>query len=255
MTKPITYYYGQILNDKGAMFIKDVPFTDKNSGRMAEFLCGECHKNTFIAPIAKVKHRGKFRCDECQAKHGYIRDESGKAVIDDLLNRKFGHLTVIQYLGSVSNSKHQLWLCQCDCGRICKVRGNNLKTGHTQTCGICHTSLGEDKIESILKKKNIQYKTQYSFPDCKRKRPLRFDFYLPLYNICIEYDGRQHFGIQNTWYEGHENEYYEQKERDTIKTQYCIDHGISLYRISYLEYDNIDNRMEEILKELNNGKV
>ena len=75
------------------------------------------------------------------------------------------------------------------------------------------------------------------------------------YNICIEYDGRQHFGIQNTWYEGHENEYYEQKERDAIKTQYCIDHEIVLYRISYLEYDNIDNRMEEILKELTNGQV
>lgn len=34
-----------------------------------------------------------------------------------------------------------------------------------------------------------------------------------------------------------------------------VDHGIVLYRIFYLEYDNIDNRMEEILRELNNGKV
>lgn len=250
MTKAIIYKEGEVLNNKGAIYLRDMPSTSQ--GRMAEFLCGECHTNTFIAPIGKVKFRGKFRCKECQEKHGYVRDASGKPLVSNLLGKKFGHLTVVEYLGPVCDNHHQLWLCKCDCGRSCKVRGNNLKTGHTQTCGICHTSLGEDKIESFLFKYGIEYQTQYSFLDCKNKRPLRFDFYLSEYNCCIEYDGRQHFGIQNTWYEGHENEYYEQKERDAIKTQYCLDRGIALYRISYLEYDNIDSRMEEILKELTN---
>ena len=31
------------------------------------------------------------------------------------------------------------------------------------------------------------------FNDCKRKNKLRFDFYLPKYNVLIEYDGMQHF--------------------------------------------------------------
>lgn len=196
MTKRIEYYYGQVLNDKGTKFICDVESQGKR--RLAKFLCGECHTNTFIAQIEKVKAGKKFRCELCQEKHGYVRDRiTGKPLICNLVGKKFGHLTVIKYLGQdKKSSQHSLWLCQCDCGRFSEVRGNNLKTGHTQSCGVCHTSLGEDKIESILKEKHIKYFTQYSFADCKNKRPLRFDFYLPDYNCCIEYDGRQHYGIK-----------------------------------------------------------
>ena len=40
---------------------------------------------------------------------------------------------------------------------------------------------------------NIKYKRQYKFDNCKNKYKLRFDFYLPDYNIAIEYDGKQHY--------------------------------------------------------------
>lgn len=251
MTKPIEYHSGEVLNDKGAVFLYEID--KKNGRRQAVFLCGECHENTFIAYIEKVRHRGKFRCDECQRKHGYVRDSNGKPVVIDLTGQQFGDLKVLQYIGPICNGKHQLWLCECKCGRKCKVRGNNLKSGHTTSCGVCHTSLGEDKIENLLSEHGVNYVTQYSFEDCKRIKPLRFDFFLLDYNTCIEYDGRQHFGINGTWYEGHEDEYYGQKERDEIKTKYCETNGIPLYRISYLEYDNIDTRLEEILKEISNG--
>ena len=73
---------------------------------------------------------------------------------------------------------------------------------------------------------------------------------MPLYNTIIEYDGIQHFKVfgWNT-----ENLLQQNQYRDNVKNQYCIDHGISLYRISYLEYDNIEKRLEEILKEISNG--
>lgn len=53
-------------------------------------------------------------------------------------------------------------------------------------------SKGELKIEEILNLLNIYFKTEYSFPDFINKydkRNFPFDFYLPDYNICIEYDG------------------------------------------------------------------
>lgn len=53
MTKRIEYYYGQILNDKGTKFICDVESQSKR--RLGKFLCGECHTNTFVAQIEKVK--------------------------------------------------------------------------------------------------------------------------------------------------------------------------------------------------------
>lgn len=252
MTRPIKYYSGQILNDKGAMYLYEVP-TD-NRRRKAAFLCGECHKNIFIAEIERVKANKKFRCKECQEKHGYVR-KNGKPVVDDLLGRRFGRLTVVQYLGKVCNNKHQLWLCQCDCGRFSQVRANNLKTGHTTSCGVCHISLGEAAIEKFLVEHCIDFFSQYSFSECRDKKPLRFDFFLPKYKACIEYDGKQHYNIQGTWYENHEEDFYNQKKRDEIKNQYCLSHNIPLYRISYLEYNNIEDRLSEILEELNNGST
>ena len=49
--------------------------------------------------------------------------------LDDLTGRRFGILTVKEYLG---NGK---WKCMCDCGKETTAFGTNLKRGHTTSCG------------------------------------------------------------------------------------------------------------------------
>ena len=72
-----------------------------------------------------------------------------------------------------------------------------------------------------------------------------FDFYLPDYNICIEYDGIQHYIpkiIHNGMTQEAANYTHEQtKIHDKIKNEYCKKHTIPLIRIPYweLEDDNI----------------
>ena len=71
-------------------------------------------------------------------------------------------------------------------------------------------------------KLNIQYNTQYIFKDCKDIRPLPFDFYIPEYNICIEYDGTSHYkpnpyGSWNT-----PESVQKTQIHDKIKTKYCL---------------------------------
>ena len=51
------------------------------------------------------------------------------AAHEDLRERTFVHLTVVDYIG---NSK---WLCKCDCGNISIVRGSDLKSGRVVSCG------------------------------------------------------------------------------------------------------------------------
>lgn len=51
----------------------------------------------------------------------------------DLTGRKFGKLTVIREDGR--KGKDLLWLCKCDCGKYTTVFGNNLRRGHTKSCG------------------------------------------------------------------------------------------------------------------------
>lgn len=104
-------------------------------------------------------------------------------------------------------------------------------------------SNGENLIEKFLLKNGIIYSKQHRFEDCKNKRKLPFDFYLQEKNICIEYDGRQHF--ESVSYFGGESEFNKRLINDKIKTKFCENNGINIIRISYR--DNIENVLENHL--------
>lgn len=113
-------------------------------------------------------------------------------------------------------------------------------------CMKCSESKGEREITRILSQYNIKSISQYKFDDCKFKQCLPFDFYLPDYNILIEYDGEQHYKIFD--YFGGLDKFVDTKIRDTIKNEYCNKNNIKLIRIPYWDY----NKIEDILKcELN----
>jgi hypothetical protein len=61
---------------------------------------------------------------------------------------------------------------------------------------------------------------------------------LPDYNICIEYDGIQHF--ESVDYFGGELGFINTQMRDNIKNEYCKNNNIKLIRIPYWDYENID---------------
>jgi hypothetical protein len=111
-------------------------------------------------------------------------------------------------------------------------------------CPKCFRSKGEKAISESLKKWNIKYIEQHIFNDCVYNKPLKFDFYLPEYNICIEYDGEQHFNVKEHW--GGEIEFEKIKKRDKIKNEYCMNNNIGLIRISYLE--NIEEKLIKLKK-------
>lgn len=113
-------------------------------------------------------------------------------------------------------------------------------------CPYCQNSKGEEKIQNYLKKNNIEYCPQHTFKKCKYKSPLFFDFYLPKYNICVEYDGEQHFKKRH---KGDTDENLKIRQtRDQIKNIYCKNNNIKLLRIHYTELKNIDFILEEKLK-------
>ena len=106
-----------------------------------------------------------------------------------------------------------------------------------QGCSRCRISKGELKISKILEDMCINYETQYMFSDCININRLPFDFYLPDKNICIEYDGEQHFRPVD-WFGGMVA-FNKLKKRDSIKNNYCLKNNIKLIRISFDEYDLI----------------
>lgn len=116
--------------------------------------------------------------------------------------------------------------------------------GHI-SCKRCQVkSKGELLISSLLNSRNISYIREKKFNDCiyKRKRKLKFDFYLPTLNTCIEFDGKQHF--MKTF---SDKEFERTKICDQIKNNYCLNKNIPLIRISYKEIDNIDEILIKLL--------
>jgi hypothetical protein len=109
-------------------------------------------------------------------------------------------------------------------------------------CPSCQESKGENKIRKILEENNIEYISQYSFDGCKLKKKLRFDFYLPILNTCIEFDGLQHF--KPIKYYGGVTEFKVRVERDKIKSEFCYNEKINLLRIRF--DDNIKNKLNFI---------
>lgn len=100
-------------------------------------------------------------------------------------------------------------------------------------CPKCRESKGEREIREFLEINTIKYIPQHKFKECKNINPLPFDFYLLDYNLCIEYDGEQHFKILD--YFGGVKKYEALKKRDEIKTKYCLLNNIKLLRIKYNE--------------------
>ena len=58
----------------------------------------------------------------------------------NLLNRKFGWLTVIERAPSSrdpkkpTKKKYARWRCKCTCGEIVEVRGQHLRSGAVKAC-------------------------------------------------------------------------------------------------------------------------
>ena len=56
----------------------------------------------------------------------------GKVI--DLTGQKFGRWEVLAYSERKANGKHY-WKCQCSCGTIRSVNGENLRDGTSKSCG------------------------------------------------------------------------------------------------------------------------
>lgn len=118
--------------------------------------------------------------------------------------------------------------------------------------GIKGLSKGEKKIKDILEENNIIFYQEYVFKDCvnpNTNTPLKFDFYLPNQNCCIEFDGEQH---ETGWRLSSQpkNSLKEIEFRDNIKNSYCKEKGINLWRIPYTDLSKIDH--DYIMSYLNN---
>lgn len=130
---------------------------------------------------------------------------------------------------------------------ICKKHGEFECSSHNHKkgkgCAKCNYSSGERKINDFLLTNNINFKVQYRFNDCRSINPLPFDFYLPDHNICIEFNGRQHY--EPVKHFGGKNALISTQKRDKIKIGYCLENNTQLLIIKHGE--DINEKLNELL--------
>lgn len=136
---------------------------------------------------------------------------------------------------------------------VCKKHGLFLQSPihhrRGSGCPICRRSKGEAAVAKNLNMRKVKYIRNKCFKDCRDKLPLPFDFYLPAYNTCIEYDGELHYKKFEKSFNG-KLKLDITKKHDKMKTQYCKDKNIKLIRIPYWEKNNITEILKNFLHRL-----
>lgn len=117
----------------------------------------------------------------------------------NLIGRKFGFLTVIDF--AYRDSKNTYWLCKCNCGNKKIVRGGHLKDGCTISCG-CYT---KNRIAQMNKQNAIHGLSKTRL----------YSIYQGIINRCLKpkAKGYKNYGergisVCNEWLEDFLNFYY-----------------------------------------------
>ena len=137
-----------------------------------------------------------------------------------------------------SNKKYK-FICP-DCGHEWSTSLNNISNG--RWCPQCASSKGEKEITKWLRLNGINFIAQKEFDGLLGLggKNLSYDFYLPDYNLLIEYQGEYHDGSVS---HQSEEDFDKQQEHDRRKKEYAKVNNIALLEIWYWDFDNI----EEIL--------
>jgi hypothetical protein len=195
--------------------------------------CGRCEP--FPVVSEHLKENLNHACKLC----GY--EKVSESNLNNIAGQKFGMLTVLEQAESYTNPGNggsvARWLCRCDCGNTTIVRGKDLRSGETVSCG-CIT---ESYIATELKKyckENYSAETEYLIvKNTKTNSWMRTDIYIPD-GVYIEVMGIQHYSLSGWHYRLAEKnattpqeELEYQKWKDEIKRDYAKNNGV------YIEVD------------------
>lgn len=122
------------------------------------------------------------------------------------------------------------WICKYNNSHKWYTKISIRTTEDRCGCPICRLSKMELTTQQALEQLEVKYIKQYS----KRiqDRPLRYDFYIPEYNLFIECQGYQHFHSDFGYFRGNKT-IEDLQERDNSKVQYVKDIKASFLSIGY----------------------
>lgn len=157
----------------------------------------------------------------------------------------------LQLLSPYIRSNRKVHVLCTDCNKDFWVTPNKLQQG--QHCPHCKISHGERFIRDVITNLNIEFEMQKRFDDLKGfgNRKLSYDFYLPTYNLLIEFQGEQH--ERPVIFKGltekiAQERFIKQQEHDKRKRNYAESHNIGLLEIWYYDINLVEDILLKVLK-------
>ena len=210
------------------------------------------YKNARTKVIIICKEHGEFEQEPVSHLSGYgcygcgidtLKNYFRKKMDDVLLDFKNAHGDKYDYskVEYVNSDSKVIIICPVH-GDFEQVPAHHLKGGG---CASCKISKGESRICAYLQENDIKYKQEKTFKGMKDMGLLKCDFYLPQYNLVIEYNGIQHYEPVSVF--GGEEGFLSSQKRDKIKAEYLKENNIDLLVIPYTEKKNIEKILEEKL--------
>ncbi len=218
------------------------------SNKKVAWKCSVCDYS-WIFPISDRTYR-HCKCPACIGKTPTLKNNFA-VKFPELLNEWNRELNGDPYKYLPHSHKKVNWKCS-ECGRSWNSRIQD-RTDGGNNCPFCSSSRAEKAMRKFFIKNSIEFISQYSFNNCRNKKVLRFDFAIlnsSTLLLLLETQGVQHY--KPTDFAGKGKEWAEKnflyiQENDNIKLQYCEDNNISLIRIPYWEFDNIESILESEL--------
>lgn len=224
------------------------------SNENIEFVCKE-HGKISMLYSSILQGQGCYKCRG----FGFTNEERVQHAID-IHGDKYDY-SKYEYINATTKT---IVICKKQSHGEFEVTPNDHVNNNTGCPKCGGRSKGEETISKVLDEYNIKYKVQYRFDNCignsgvtgKYSKKLPFDFYLPEFNCCIEYDGRQHYVPVYG-----EEQLKIQQSIDNIKNEYCKKNKISLIRIKSNRVIKGKGKTSvkyvdtEIRKELGNYKI
>lgn len=223
----------------------------KNNRTYLAYHCTVCGKYHVATSYNLMDGHG---CPTCAAKR---RNDGTRLTIDELKKRiKEKSNGTYEYVsGKYENNTSPIRLKHLECGHTFVTNWLRFSQG-AATCEHCRGSFGEQQVKGYLDMHKISYKYGYIIPDLKDRKNLHFDFWIPEYNIAIEYDGIQHY--KETQFNQLGTAYAKKQFRltlkhDKMKDEYAIKNHINLIRIPFDRDVNttLDEKLLPLIKELN----
>ena len=197
-------------------------------------------------------HKGS-RCPQCNKNSGKVHPKDSFGALYPEKAKYWSPNNNKSPYEVTPKSRHKYkFICE-KCGEEFDRGLDNLnKSDLGVVCNNCNSSQLEQSVKNILNELNIIFKREVSFENLYGLGglPLRFDFYLPDYNLLIECQGIQH----KEWREGWQTkeDFERQLEHDKRKREYAKEHNINLLEIWYYELKDIKNIIYKFLEEKEN---